>query len=644
MISTLSLRPLRSRKEAEALGLAILLGLALELCPVEILPGSYFSFGMSMALAAGAQLGPAPGLLALLAIKSIRSIEVGSALLYLPYGLEILAICLMRRRRPDARILVLDGIFWPLLGLPIFAAAYRLGLGVSAETVALILLKVWFVGLFNAFLAGLIVDSRAVCGFLGQGPAPRRNLAHFFNTRISLVILPLALAGLCLVIGAYREQVERSLAIRVRAGLEAARLGLETGEPGESAEDLAERLEARSDDPEGRYEALLSGLSLPGPEGQSWREGLFVSLPPKTPPPHRPAGAPRSASEWWGAATGGCAIPSPSTSAFIEIGHFSIAVLAFCLLVVYGSSGVMSLTARSIGRWMSLILSKARSVPERMEDESEQPSSLSRIEEMAVLGEKFRAGSLSLLSLFKAIRDSRDELESEVEDRTEEVRLLLARVENEREEERTRVARELHDEMGQGLASLGMALYLLERRVGGRDARADEKIADMRGLLSGLSESMRRLIAGLRPSVLDKIGLPEALARLAEERAELSGIAIEASSSLPAGLALSEGLRSAAYRVAQEALSNAIKHSGSQRVWIRLGAEGGKLVLEVEDSGSGFDPSAKRGGSPGGAPSSFGIIGMRERCRALGGSLSISSAPGRGTLVRAAFPMTEEVR
>jgi signal transduction histidine kinase len=643
MISTLSLRPSCSRKEAEALGLAILLGLALELCPVEMLPGSYFSFGMSMALAVGAQLGPIPGLLALLAIKSIRSIEVGSALLYLPYGLEILAICLMRRRRPDARILVLDGIFWPLLGLPIFAAAYRLGLGVSAETVALILLKVWFVGLFNAFLAGLIVDSRAVCGFLGQGPAPRRNLAHFFNTRISLVILPLTLAGLCLVIGAYREQVERSLAIRVRAGLEAARLGLETGEPGESTESLAERLEARRVDPEGRYEALPSGLSLPGPEGQSWRDGLFVSFPPKSPHPTDRW----RASKCFGVVGSGdrrLRYTLAFESAFIEIGHFSIAVLAFCLLVVYGSSGVMSLTARSIGRWMSLILSKARSVPERMEDEAEQPSSLSRIEEMAVLGEKFRAGSLSLLSLFKAIRDSRDELESAVEDRTEEVRLLLARVENEREEERTRVARELHDEMGQGLASLGMALYLLEKRVGGRDARADEKIADIRGLLSGLSESMRRLVAGLRPSVLDRIGLPEALASLAEERSKLSGIAIEASSSLPAGLALSEGLRSTAYRVAQEALSNAIKHSGSQRVWLRLRLEGGKLVLEVEDSGSGFDPSARRSGSPGIAPASFGIIGMRERCRALGGSLSISSAPGKGTRVRAVFPLTGELR
>lgn len=204
----------------------MLFGLALELCPLEMLPGSYFSFGMSMALAAGAQLGPLPGLLALLAIKAIRSIANESAFLYLPYGLEILSVCLMRRRRPGARILVLDGIFWPLIGLPILAATYRLVLGVSAETVALILLKVWFAGLCNAFLAGLIVDSQAVCAFLGKAPTPRRNLAHFLNTLISAIILPLTFAGLCLAIGAYREEAERSVAIRVRAGLEAAQLSL----------------------------------------------------------------------------------------------------------------------------------------------------------------------------------------------------------------------------------------------------------------------------------------------------------------------------------------------------------------------------------------------------------------------------------
>jgi signal transduction histidine kinase len=638
------------RREAAFVGIAILLGLVLELCPVEVLPGSRFSFGMSMALAAGAQLGPLPGLLSLLAIEAIPSIRIGTAYLYLAHGLEILAVCFMRRRRPGARILALDGVFWLLLGLPILGGVYRFGLGVSAETVATTLLKVWLSGLFNAFLAGLIVDSKPVSRLLGETAAPRRNLAYFFNTRISIILLPVTFAGLYVAVGSYKAQAERTLVIRVETGLEAARLRLERANSAESAESIAGELEARRIDPEGRYEVVPAGLSLPGPGGRRWREGLFASYPPRSPHPiDRWRG-----SEYFGVVGSGdkrlrYAVSFEST--FLAICDFYIISLAACLVALYGAFGVMSLTARSIGRWASLALSAARRLPERTEAGEEPRRPFSHVEEIAVLGEKFRSGSLSILSRFEEIRDSRDGLEAaiaertaELEDRTEEVRLLLAKVESEREGERIRVARELHDEMGQGLASLGMALYLLEKRIGGEDARADEKIADMRELLSGLSESMRRLIAGLRPSVLDKIGLPEALARLAEERAELSGIAIEASSSLPAGLVLPESLRSAAYRVAQEALSNAIKHSGSERVWLRLGAEEEKLVLEVEDSGAGFDPSPKGIGKSSIGPRSFGIIGMRERCRALGGGFSISSAPGRGTLVRAVFPLAGEVR
>jgi len=549
-------RPSKFQRAAGALGIAILLGLALELFPLEILPGSCFSLGMSMALAAGAQLGPLPGLLALLAIEAIPSIRIGAAYPYLAHGLELLAVCFMRRRRPNASVLAIDSVFWPLLGLPLLGAAYRFGLGVSAETVAATLLGVWLAGLFNAFLAGLIAGSKAVSSFLGKTEAPRRNLAYFFNTRISILLLPVTFAGLYMVTGSYKAQAERTMAIRVATGLEAARLRLEGAGSAESADSIADKLEARRIDPEGRYEVVPAGLSLPGPGGQRWREGLFVSFPPRSPhPTDRWRG-----SEYFGVVGSGdkrLRYTVSFESTFLAICNFYIIALATCLVALYGAFGVMSLTARSIGRWASLILSATRRLPERIKAGEEPRWPISRVEEIAVLGEEFRSVSLCLRSLFEEIRASRDGLEAaiaqrtaELEDRTEEVRLLLAKVESEREGERIRVARELHDEMGQGLASLGMALYLLEKRIGGEDARADEKIADMRELLSGLSESMRRLIAGLRPSVLDKIGLPEALARLAEERAELSGIAIEASSSLPAGLALPEGLRSAAYRVA----------------------------------------------------------------------------------------------
>jgi PAS domain S-box-containing protein len=227
----------------------------------------------------------------------------------------------------------------------------------------------------------------------------------------------------------------------------------------------------------------------------------------------------------------------------------------------------------------------------------------------------------------------------ELESRTEEVRLLLSRVEGEREEERTRVARELHDELGQGVTSLGMALYLLERRIGTPTRAASEMISDMRTLLSELSDGMRRIIADLRPSVLDRVGLSQALARLAADNEERSGVRIEFSSSELGGFELPDETRTVIYRVAKEALTNALLHSESAIVRISLQAADGQVVLEVRDEGKGFEPSVIRPGER----RSFGILGMRERCRSLGGEFTVTSEPGAGTVVRASFWMPGKV-
>jgi len=240
---------------------------------------------------------------------------------------------------------------------------------------------------------------------------------------------------------------------------------------------------------------------------------------------------------------------------------------------------------------------------------------------------------------FNGMADTISERTGELESRTEEVRLLLARVEREREEERTRVARELHDELGQGVTSLGMALYLLERRIGKPADKVAEMISDMRNLLSELSDGMRRLIADLRPSVLDRLGLAQALAQLAVEIEERSGIEVECSCRIPEDLDCPETIRVAAFRVAKEAVNNALRHSKCAKIGITLTIAAEDLNLEVKDDGQGFDTAAgprKDGGS-------FGIIGMRERCRALGGEFHVTSSPGRGAAVRASFPLSERI-
>jgi signal transduction histidine kinase len=184
-----------------------------------------------------------------------------------------------------------------------------------------------------------------------------------------------------------------------------------------------------------------------------------------------------------------------------------------------------------------------------------------------------------------------------------------------------------------------MALHILERRLGKLNERDQEKFADMRTAIAGLTGGMRRLIADLRPSVLDRLGLSEALERLAVERSDTDGPKIAYSASLSDDFSPSEEVKTAIYRIAQEAVTNAIKYSSSEEIRMSLEAVGGMLVLQVSDSGQGFDLDSVKAGQD---RTAFGIIGMRERCRALGGEFSLKSAPLAGTVVRASFPYLEK--
>ena len=398
-----------------------------------------------------------------------------------------------------------------------------------------------------------------------------------------------------------------------------------------------------ANDADCRYEAALPGDFSPGQDVRHWRPGIMVRVPEKTAHPTDQW----RASEYYGETElEGMRIRFvvEFEPTFLGIARFYGTALALCLAFLYSAYAVVSLMTRALSRRTDTLRASARGLPERIEA-GEYPSWPSLdIQEMADISEEMRTVSIRLRSLFDELRLSRDNLECAVRDRTEElerkteeVRLLLARVELEREEERTRVARELHDEFGQDIAGLGMALYLVERHIVDPDGRAAAKIKDMRDLLGGLSENMRRLVSDLRPSILDRLGLPEALARLAEDSSERSGLRVDFSNALPETVSLSGEARTAAYRIAQEALNNALRHSGGRNVRISLGQDAGGLVLEIADDGSGFEVHADGEG----LPRSFGIIGMRERCRALGGEFHISSTRGAGTVVRARLRMDE---
>ena len=203
------------------------------------------------------------------------------------------------------------------------------------------------------------------------------------------------------------------------------------------------------------------------------------------------------------------------------------------------------------------------------------------------------------------------------------------------EEERRHLSRELHDEFGQLLASIALHLHAA-KRVAGASAQSslDESIA----LLKRAGAQVRSLALELRPTMLETGGLESALRWLAQQHQQRTGIVTEV---VGHGTDVSGDLAIACFRVAQEALTNVVRHARAQHVWIELNQHEGSLELVVRDDGVGFDVTRtiERAASGG----NLGLLGMRERVEILGGSLEIDSRPGQGTRIRISLPLSQPV-
>ncbi len=208
--------------------------------------------------------------------------------------------------------------------------------------------------------------------------------------------------------------------------------------------------------------------------------------------------------------------------------------------------------------------------------------------------------------------------------------LLLGELLRSHESERSRIAHELHDGVAQSAAALMRRLELAGDGDPGDLARARDQAR-------ALVVELRRVIAGMRPPVLDDLGLLPALHQLAAD-AEADGLAVSLDLALaPGDDRLPAGLETALFRVVQEALNNSRVHAGpGVRASVALHARPGGLVLAVRDDGCGFDPAALRQPGPAGG---LGLAYMRERIELLGGRLTISSAPGRGCALQAELPL-----
>jgi PAS domain S-box-containing protein len=205
-----------------------------------------------------------------------------------------------------------------------------------------------------------------------------------------------------------------------------------------------------------------------------------------------------------------------------------------------------------------------------------------------------------------------------------------------REQEKSRVARELHDELAQSLTALKMDATWLRDHLARDPAAAATKVAAMLAMLDDCVAATRRIAADLRPLVLDDLGLVPAIEWLAQSFNQRHGV--PCTLDLDDALELREPHATAAFRIVQESLANVAKHAQARHAWVRVAREGGQVVLEVRDDGCGFDTQAAR------KPDSLGLMGLRERAQLLEGTVRIESQPGQGTRVQARIPVPAEVR
>ena len=218
----------------------------------------------------------------------------------------------------------------------------------------------------------------------------------------------------------------------------------------------------------------------------------------------------------------------------------------------------------------------------------------------------------------------------------EQVRALATHQEELVEAERARVSQELHDELGQALTGLKLDVAWLRTHLSDGEGEFATRLDDMRQLIDGTVDTVRRIASELRPGVLDDLGLEAALRWLVRDFGKRAGTSVDLNgTTLPA---LDPGASVAAFRIVQEALTNAARYAPDASIVVRYGVAGERLQVAVQDDGPGFDPDALAASTRRG----LGLLGMRERARMHRGTLEVRTAPGRGTTIVLELPTPQE--
>ncbi len=237
----------------------------------------------------------------------------------------------------------------------------------------------------------------------------------------------------------------------------------------------------------------------------------------------------------------------------------------------------------------------------------------------------FAVTALVLAAFVDARKRARDDLAS----LAVELRALAARTEATREEERTRIAREIHDELGQCLTGMKMGLSALARRQAMDEHR--ERLLGLARDVDGIIQTVRRIATELRPGVLDALGLPAAVEWLASDFQKRTGIVCHVS--CVEGVSIGRDCTTALFRILQESLTNVTRHAMAHSVTVLLEKAGEQVRLIVEDDGCGVPPERLHGRL------SLGLLGMRERASQFGGNVVVERRPTGGTRVTAYIPL-----
>lgn len=241
----------------------------------------------------------------------------------------------------------------------------------------------------------------------------------------------------------------------------------------------------------------------------------------------------------------------------------------------------------------------------------------------------------------EALQKARDELELRVEERTrelhwasEQLRRLATRQGEIIEQERKRIAREIHDELGQNLTALNMGMSVLGNMVNKENTQALTRVDVLRSTLEQMINSVQRICQELRPMQLDDLGLSAAIAWRINDFQKTTGLRTILTLE-PEEFEAAPEIATAVYRLVQEALTNAARHAQADTVWVDMVQMDHHIQVTIKDNGKGISPAAMD------SPNSFGLLGMYERLHAVNGTLDIKGESGKGTTVTACLPLSQ---